>query len=101
MLIDLARRQVVFLLQGQVEEALVVAEVEVDLEFFFPRFFFGRYEHRRFFFFFSLLLLLFLLLSPSNFSTYLASVVQDKHLAVLKGRHRAGVGVEVGVCFFL
>jgi hypothetical protein len=30
-LVDLARRQVVLLLEGQVEEALVVAEVEVDL----------------------------------------------------------------------
>ena len=33
-LVDLPRRQVVLLLQGQVEEALVVAEVEVDLFLF-------------------------------------------------------------------
>ena len=30
-LVDLASRQVVFFFQGQVQEALVVAEVEVDL----------------------------------------------------------------------
>ena len=43
-LVDLARRQVVLLLEGQVEEALVVAKVEVDLFCFyfdFDYFFFG------------------------------------------------------------
>jgi len=32
---------------------------------------------------------------------HLAAVVQYKHLAVLEGGHRAGVGVEVRVCFWL
>lgn len=32
---------------------------------------------------------------------HLAAVVEYKHLAVLEGGHRAGVGVEVRVCFWL